>query len=149
MRWLLVDKIIEMEPGKKAVGVRCFSRSEPFFMDHFPAYPIVPGVFHIEMIAQLGGKCIIASTTDFSPVLTSVRSAKFRKEIFPGDRAIIHVDVEVRKLFSIAQGWIEVDGIRVSSAELMLGHITKEEETRRKDHYARTFSADVTTLFGI
>lgn len=149
MRWLLIDRILEIDPGKKALGIRCFSRSEPFFMDHFPGYPIVPGVLQIEMIAQLGGKCILASTNDFSPVLTSVQNAKFRKEIFPGDKAFVHVEVAVRKSFSTAKGWIEVDGTRVSSAELMFGHITVKEEKKKKDDYARTFSADVTTLYGI
>lgn len=149
MRWLLIDRILEMEPGKRALGVRCFSRSEPFFMDHFPEYPIVPGVLHIEMIAQLAGKCIVASTNLFSPVLTAVRSAKLRKEIFPGDKALIHAEVSVRKSYSTAQGWIEIDGARVSSAELMFGHITVEDEKRRKAAYAKTLTAGVTTLYGI
>ncbi|NTW83467.1 MAG: beta-hydroxyacyl-ACP dehydratase [Chlorobiaceae bacterium] len=138
-----------MEPGKRAVGIRCFSRSELFFMDHFPAYPIVPGVLQIEMIAQLGGKCIVAAQNGVSPVLTAVNNAKFRKEIFPGDTAIIQIDVSMRKSYSTAKGWVEVEGTHVSSAELMFGHITKSEEKRRKDEYAKSFSADITTLYGI
>jgi len=119
MRWLLVDKILTMEPGKTSTGSRCFTRSEPFFMDHFPGYPIVPGVLQIEMVAQLGGKCIMAANPGFLPVLTSVKSAKFRRPIEPGDKAVIHVDVTVRKSYSLAKGWIEVEGKNMSSAEIM------------------------------
>ncbi len=123
MRWLLVDKILEMEPGKKALGVRCFSRSELFFMDHFPGYPIVPGVLQIEMIAQVGGKCIMAANPEYLPVLTSVKSAQFRRAIEQGDRALIHVEVNLRKSYSLANGWIEVEGKKVSAAEVMYGHV--------------------------
>ncbi len=149
MRWLLIDKVLEMEPGKRAVGVRCFSRSELFFMDHFPAYPIVPGVLQIEMIAQLGGKCIVASNPPFLPVLTSVHQAKFRKEIFPGDKSLVYVEVEMRKAYSTAKGKIEVDGVLVSTVELMYGHISSDEQERKKAVYAKTLSADVTTIYGI
>ncbi len=123
MRWLLVDKVLEMDPGKKALGVKCFSRSELFFMDHFPGYPLVPGVLQIEMIAQLGGKCIMSANPGFLPVLTSVKNAKFRKAIEPGDKALIHVDVTLRKAYSIASGWIEVEGKSVASAQVMYGHV--------------------------
>ncbi|NTU50352.1 MAG: beta-hydroxyacyl-ACP dehydratase [Desulfobulbaceae bacterium] len=145
----MIDKVIEMEPGKRAVGVRCFSRSELFFMDHFPAYPIVPGVLQIEMIAQLGGKCIVASSPPFLPVLTSVHQAKFRKEIFPGDKSLVYVEVEMRKAYSTAKGKIEVDGVLVSTEELMYGHISSDEQERKKTVYAKTLSADVTTIYGI
>jgi 3-hydroxyacyl-[acyl-carrier-protein] dehydratase len=127
MRWLLIDRVLEMDPGKRALGVRCFSRSELFFIDHFPSYPIVPGVLQIEMIAQLGGKCIMAANQRFLPVLTSVKSAKFRKVIQPGDKAFVHVEVTVRKSYSIASGWIEVDGCTVATAEVMYGHIPVPE----------------------
>jgi len=123
MRWLLIDKILEMVPGVKASGVRCFSRSELFFIDHFPGYPIVPGVLQIEMIAQLGGKCILAGKQEFLPVLTSVKSAKFRKPVGPGDRVLIHVEVSMRKSYSLAKGSIELDGEHVAFAEVMYGHV--------------------------
>jgi len=124
MRWLLIDKILEMVPGVKATGVRCFSRSELFFMDHFPGYPIVPGVLQIEMIAQLGGKCIMAAHQESLPVLTSVKSARFKKAIEPGDRALIHVDVTLKKSYSLASGWIEIDEKKIATAEVMYGHVT-------------------------
>ncbi len=127
MRWLLIDKITEMVPGEKAVGIKCFTLSESFFIDHFPGFPIVPGVLQIEMIAQLGGRCIMAAEPDFLPVLTSVKCAAFRKSIEPGDKAYIFAEVTKRKSYSTASGWIEVDGTVVSSADIMYGHLPISE----------------------
>lgn len=123
MRWLLIDKILQMMPGESAIGVKCFSRSDLFFIDHFPGYPVVPGVLQIEMIAQLGGKCIMAAEGGFLPVLTSVKSAKFRKPIGPGDRVLVKVDVTKRKSYSLASGSIELEGENIAFAEVMYGHI--------------------------
>lgn len=123
MRWILIDKLVEMDPGKRAVGIRSFSPSEPFFMDHFPGFPIVPGVLQVEMIAQLGGKCIRSANPDILPILSSVKGAKFRNKIEPGDQATIKVEVTVRKSYSLAKGHIEVNGKKVSEAEVMYAHI--------------------------
>jgi 3-hydroxyacyl-[acyl-carrier-protein] dehydratase len=123
MRWIWIDKILELVSGKSAVGLRSFSRAELFFMDHFPGFPIVPGVIQIEMIAQVGGRCIRAANPDILTVLSSVKSARFRKNIEPGDQAIIKVDVTVRKSFSTAKGYIEVNAQKVSEAEVMYAHI--------------------------
>ena len=128
MRWILVDKIVEMHPGRSAVGVRCFSRSEPFFMDHFPGFPIVPGVLQIEMISQVSGLCIRADNPELLTVLSSVKSASFRSKIEPGDQAIIKVEVTVRKSYSIAKGIIEVNQKKVSEAEVMFAHMQIPEE---------------------
>ena len=147
MRWLLIDKILEMEAGKRAVGVKCFSRSELFFMDHFPEYPIVPGVLQIEMIAQLAGKCIMATSPLFLPVLTSVKSAKIRKAIEPGDKAFVYTEVATRQSFATAVGRIEVDGIHISSAEVMFGYIPIPEKMRF--HAVGNSVSGITTTEGI
>lgn len=128
MRWILVDKILEMNPGKSAVGIRSFSRAEMFFMDHFPGFPIVPGVLQVEMIAQVGGKCIRAANPKLLAILSSVKSAKFRNKIEPGDQATIKVEVQVRKAYSLAEGIIEVNGKKVSEAVIMYAHIPIPED---------------------
>ena len=131
MRWKLVDKIIEMDPGKSAVGVRYFSPSESFFMDHFPGFPFVPGVLHVEMIAQVGGMSVAAATPGVLPILGSIKSAKFYNRIVPGDQAVIKVQVIVRKEFSVASGHIEVERRKVSTAELILAHIPITDNLKR------------------
>lgn len=132
MRWILVDKIIEMDPGKSAVGVRNFTRSESFFMDHFPGFPVVPGVLHVEMIAQVGGISVMAANPDILPVLGKIKSAKLFHRIVPGDQAVIKVQVVVRKEFSVASGHIEVEGKKISAAELILAHIPLPENRMRQ-----------------
>ena len=123
MRWILIDRFLELVPGKMAVAVRNFSRAESFFMDHFPGFPIVPGALHVEMIAQTGGSCVRAARPDVFPVLASIKSAKFYHKIVPGDRAVIRTQVTLREDFSIVEGSIEVEGSRVCAATLMLANL--------------------------
>lgn len=140
MRWILVDKIIELDPGVRAIGVRAFSRAEIFFMDHFPGFPIVPGVLQVEMIAQVGGKCIRAAKPEILTVLSSVKSAKFRKSIEPGDQAIIKVEVVASKSsYSVVKGFIEVNGAKVSEAEVMYGHIPLPADRVLEDETIKDF----------
>jgi 3-hydroxyacyl-[acyl-carrier-protein] dehydratase len=120
MRWILVDKILECDPGKTIVASKTFTRSEEFFLDHFPGHPIVPGVLQIEMIAHAGSRCIALLNTDHLAILGAVRSAKFYRPIEPGSLCRIKVQImSLRKSFAMAEGEIEVDGERVCSVELM------------------------------
>ena len=124
MRWLLIDKFAECEPGVRAVGVKCFSRSDIVFMDHFPGFPIVPGVLQIEMIAQTGGKCIRMAHPEVLPALGGVKSAKFIRSIEPGDQCFIKVEItQLRKAYALATGHIEVNGQKVSEAEVMFAMV--------------------------
>ncbi|MFZ4402703.1 MAG: 3-hydroxyacyl-ACP dehydratase FabZ family protein [Pseudobdellovibrionaceae bacterium] len=126
MRWLLIDKILECKPGVSAEGVKTFSRSESFFMDHFPGMPIVPGVLQIEMMAQMAGKCIAIQNPGILPVLGTVKAAKFYKNINPGDRCHIKVQItKSAKNYSMAEGHVEVDGVKVSSASILFGHVQR------------------------
>jgi 3-hydroxyacyl-[acyl-carrier-protein] dehydratase len=127
MRWFLIDKLLECDPGKSAVGVKCYSRSEMFFMDHFAGYPVVPGVLQIEMIAQTGGKCLRLALDDEFTVLGSVKSAKFYKNIEPGDQCIVKVEIlKQAKAYAIASGVIEVNGEKMATAEVMYGILPRD-----------------------
>jgi len=128
MRWLLIDRIIECEPGVSAKGIKTFPRSDLIFMDHFPGHPIVPGVLQIEMIAQLAGKCAALSRPGILPVLGSVKSSKFFRNINPGDLCVIKIQIEkVAKSYILADGEIEVDGQKVSSASILFGLIDRSK----------------------
>jgi 3-hydroxyacyl-[acyl-carrier-protein] dehydratase len=127
MRWQLLDRIVECEPGKTAVGIKCFSRSEIFFMDHFPGFPIVPGVLQIEMMAQMAGKCIAIGNPEILPVLGSVKNAKFYKNIIPGDQCFIRAQItKVARQYGMAEVQVEVEGIKVSSAEILFGFVPRK-----------------------
>lgn len=136
MRWIWVDRLLECDPGKKAIGVKCFSLSDPLFMDHFPGLPIVPGVIQIEMIAQVGGKCLRACLTDKLPVLGTVKSAKFIRSIEPGDRCIIHANVEaLRSSYALVSGEIFVEDKRVATAQIMYGMLPADRFDNKTPDY--------------
>ncbi len=126
MRWLLIDKILECEPGVSATGIKTFPRSDLLFMDHFPGLPIVPGVLQIEMIAQMAGKCIALSRPGILPVLGSVKSAKFYHNIQPGEACLIKGRIEkIARNYALAEGEIEVAGRKVSAASILFGLIDR------------------------
>lgn len=130
MRWLLIDQILVCAPGEFAVGIKTFPRSELFFQDHFPGMPIVPGVLQIEMIAQLAGKCIAMKHPEILPVLGSVKSAKYYQNINPGEQCTIKVNItKIGKGYATADGIVEVEGRRVSTASILFGQVERTRVT--------------------
>ncbi|MEN9700088.1 MAG: hypothetical protein RLZZ301_1286 [Bacteroidota bacterium] len=98
MRFYLLDRIEEIIPNQEASGIKCWTLSEDYFNEHFPGFPIVPGVLQIESMAQLMGILIEHSyAAQFDdqercyPILSIVHKAKFREPIVPGDQSKIHV----------------------------------------------------------
>lgn len=91
--FLLVDRIIEIEDNKRAVGIKNVTINEPFFQGHFPGRPIMPGVLIVEAIAQVGGVMLLASRRDkrMIPLLGGIDNMRFRKPVLPGDQLIIEV----------------------------------------------------------
>ncbi|MDQ2818083.1 MAG: 3-hydroxyacyl-ACP dehydratase FabZ [Candidatus Eremiobacteraeota bacterium] len=92
---LLIDRIIELEPQKRAVGYKNVTFNEPFFTGHFPNNPVMPGVLIIEAMAQLGGAAILEPKSQKTtvPYLAGVDKVKFRRPVIPGDRLMMEVDV--------------------------------------------------------
>ncbi len=94
--FLLVDRIVEYEPGKQIVGVKGVTYNEPFFIGHFPDFPVMPGVLIMEAMNQTGGVLAIDSTNDkgeFLPILTRIEKARFRKPEFPGNQLVMKIEV--------------------------------------------------------
>lgn len=99
--FLLVDKVIDMEIGKRIVGVKNVTANEPFFQGHFPQKPIMPGVLIVEAMAQTGGLMIFSSLGEQGAnngeqklaYFTSIDKAKFRKLVIPGDQLFFEVEV--------------------------------------------------------
>ncbi len=123
--FLLVDKILEMEMGKRIVGIKNVTMNEPFFQGHFPGRPIMPGVLIIEAMAQTGGVLALKSVPPEQVknkviLFMSIDKAKFRKPVVPGDQLRFEIDV-VRQRSNImslkAQAF--VDGAVAAEAEMM------------------------------
>jgi 3-hydroxyacyl-[acyl-carrier-protein] dehydratase len=100
MRWIFLDRINELKVGVRAQGHKCVTASEPYFADHFPSFPVVPGVVQIEALAQLSGKLIEVSVFDAEsrwvwPILSMVKKAKFRRFVRPGDVLTLHAEITV------------------------------------------------------
>jgi len=98
MRFILVDHIDSLELGRRAEGHKNIAPDEDYFRDHFPGYPIVPGVLILESLAQLGGRLVEASVRAADdrrvlPMLAKVEHAKFLHSVRPGDRLDLAVDV--------------------------------------------------------
>jgi 3-hydroxyacyl-[acyl-carrier-protein] dehydratase len=96
--FLLVDRIISVEEGRKAVGLKNVSANEPFFQGHFPGYPVMPGVLIIEAMAQVGAVALL-KMPEFAgkiALFAGIDKARFRRQVFPGDQ--LRIEVEVMKL---------------------------------------------------
>src|SRR5690348_11956086 len=126
--FLLVDRILELDPGKRVVGVKNVTINEPFFQGHFPGHPIMPGVLIIEAMAQVGGMLLLGAIPDpQSKVVyfTSLNNVKFRRPVKPGDQLRCELDVlQVRGSMCKMQGVAKVDGEVVAEAEM--GAIVRE-----------------------
>ncbi|HEY2930171.1 MAG TPA: 3-hydroxyacyl-ACP dehydratase FabZ [Acidobacteriota bacterium] len=122
--FLLVDRILEWEPGKRIVGLKNVTINEPFFSGHFPGKPIMPGVLIIEAMAQVGGVLLLhaagAEAQNRLVYFTSIESARFRKPVVPGDQLRLEVEVLKYKMrVCRIQGKAFVDGQRVAEGILM------------------------------
>jgi 3-hydroxyacyl-[acyl-carrier-protein] dehydratase len=132
MRWFLVDRLIQCDPGKTAIGIKSFTRSELFFMDHFPNRPLVPGVLQVEMVAQAAAACIRIAKPGMQTLLIKVHSAKFIKPIVPGDRCRIRIEIlKLRGSYAISSGEIDVDDQKVAEAEVMFAIVQRENPNQQ------------------
>jgi 3-hydroxyacyl-[acyl-carrier-protein] dehydratase len=123
MRWLLLDRIDELIIGKSAVGARTFDPSEELFEDHFPGFPVVPGVLILEALAQLSGK-LIGYTVRHErgdwpfPILSMADKVKFRKFVRPGQEMTLHTRLtSLRDEMAAVEVEARVDGKRHAQAE--------------------------------
>jgi 3-hydroxyacyl-[acyl-carrier-protein] dehydratase len=119
---LMVDSILELEE-ERIVGIKNVTVNEPFFVGHFPEYPVMPGVLVVEAMAQVAGVLVLKSLPDRKNklvLLASIEQAKFRNQVRPGDQLRIEMKVTRRKA-NIAKmhGTATVDGLVVAEAELM------------------------------
>lgn len=128
MRFILVDEILEMQPGHHVRATKFIAPDEDYFRDHFPGFPVVPGVLLTEMMAQTAGKCLDAENpARGKSMLARINTASFRDWVRPGQTAIIHGEVRTsRPQFATAACRIEIDHRIVCSAELFFSFVIME-----------------------
>ena len=111
--FLLIDRVIELEPGKRAVAVRNVTANEPQFTGHFPGRPIMPGVLMVEALAQTGAVAVM-TLDEYRGKLglfAGIDDCRFRRMVLPGDTLRLEVTVEkLRGMFGRVRGVASVDG---------------------------------------
>lgn len=120
--FLLVDRILEVEPGVRAVGLKNVSINEPFFAGHFPEYPVMPGVLILEALAQVGAVALLQADNNRGKIglLAGVDGFRFRRQVKPGD--VLTLEMQITRLkgtIGKGTGTAKVGDEIVAQGELM------------------------------
>ena len=127
--FLLVDRVIEVEPGQRLVALKNVTINEPFFQGHFPGEPVMPGVLILEALAQAGG-LLIGLSRENDPglfLLASIRQARFRRPVRPGDQLRLEIKgTSVRSVAPRVEAKAMVGETVVAEAEIMFAFAKSE-----------------------
>lgn len=119
---LLVDRIIEIEEGKRAVGIKNVSNGDAFFTGHFPGFPVMPGVLIVEALAQVGAVALLRMPEYRGKIVffAGIDGVRFKRQVVPGD--VLRLEVEIGKLrrgFGGGTATATVDGELAARGELL------------------------------
>jgi 3-hydroxyacyl-[acyl-carrier-protein] dehydratase len=134
MRFVLIDSILELEPGKRVKASKRLPADEELFRDHFPGFPIVPGVLLIEMLSQAAGKCLDADGTHPGrAMLGRVESATFREWVKPDEEILLYADFSInRPAYATADCVAKVRDKTVCSARLFFVFTPREADPQEE-----------------
>lgn len=125
MRFILVDRIITLEPGVRVVASRTIPPDEDYFQDHFPGFPVVPGVLLTEMMGQAAAKALDGERRPRGKaMLAKILSASFRQWVRPGDETLLHAEITANtERYANADCRAEVNGKAVAQASLFFSFV--------------------------
>jgi 3-hydroxyacyl-[acyl-carrier-protein] dehydratase len=120
--FLLIDKIIEVEDGKRAVGLKNVTANEEFFNGHFPDYPVMPGVLIVEALAQVGAVAMLKPEANRGKLafFAGIDNCRFKRQVKPGDQLRLEVEmIKVRGPMGKGKAIATVDGEVACETEIM------------------------------
>ncbi|MBD1372174.1 3-hydroxyacyl-ACP dehydratase FabZ [Hazenella sp. IB182357] len=120
--FLLIDRILELDPGKKVIGIKNVTYNEPFFVGHFPDYPVMPGVLIVEALAQAGAVAMLGLKENEGKTgfLTGLDKFRFRDQVKPGDTLFLEVEmVKVKGSIGKGKAVARVENRIVADGEVM------------------------------
>jgi 3-hydroxyacyl-[acyl-carrier-protein] dehydratase len=132
--FLLVDRVIELDPPHRAVGIKQVTVNEPFFQGHFPGYPVMPGVLIVEAMAQVGGVAVLSSEDyqDKLALFAGIDNARFKRQVRPGDTLRLEVELQqIRRGIGMGSGTATVEGELACRGDIMFALVDKPEALRR------------------
>jgi 3-hydroxyacyl-[acyl-carrier-protein] dehydratase len=119
--FLLIDRVVELEPGKRVVAIKNVTANEPQFTGHFPDRPIMPGVLMVEALAQAGGVAVLSLPENRGKLalFAAIDECRFRRTVLPGDTLRLEISVEkLQRMFGRARAVASVDGEVAVEAQL-------------------------------
>lgn len=129
--FLLVDRVLELDPGKHIVAIKNVTMNEPQFTGHWPENPVMPGVLILEAMAQVGGIMLLCLTDDSgkTPFIGGADEVRWRKQVRPGDQLVMEASIERRRgNIGRARAIARVDGEVAAEAVFTFALMSNEEQ---------------------